>query len=65
MKLTIIIVFFSFPFPGILRCAAFSGSRNICLYDPNLDPIHNMTKKEYEEQTNTKNGSAMNHFHGK
>ncbi|KAI9302495.1 hypothetical protein BJ944DRAFT_118898 [Cunninghamella echinulata] len=50
---------------GILRCAAFSGSRNICLYDPNLDPIHNMTKKEYEEQTNTKNGSAMNHFHEK
>ncbi|CAO3630645.1 unnamed protein product [Cunninghamella blakesleeana] len=50
---------------GILRCAAFSGSRNIPLYDANLDPIHNITKKEYEEQTNTNKGSAINHFHEK
>ncbi|KAI8379216.1 uncharacterized protein BYT42DRAFT_568029 [Radiomyces spectabilis] len=50
---------------GVLRCAAFSGAKNIPLFVPNLDPIKHMTKDEYEQQTAKGKGTAINHFHEK
>ncbi|CAO3598344.1 unnamed protein product [Absidia cylindrospora] len=50
---------------GIMRCSAYSGKINVPLYDPDLDPVHNITKDQYEQQTVNKNGSAINHFHEK
>ncbi|KAI8140381.1 hypothetical protein BJV82DRAFT_226576 [Fennellomyces sp. T-0311] len=47
---------------GILRCAAFSGAKNIPLHVPELDPILNMNQEEYTKQTK---GTAINHFHEK
>ena len=44
-----------------MRCAAYSGAKNIALHIPELDPVLHMTQKEY---TNQKNGTAINHFHG-
>jgi uncharacterized protein len=49
---------------GVLRCAAFSGARNIALFNPADAPIEGMTKEQYEQQTNNGGGSAINHFHG-
>lgn len=49
---------------GVLRCAAFSGARNISLFNPDDAPIEGMTKEQYEQQTNNGGGSAINHFHG-
>ncbi|KAH8551743.1 hypothetical protein BGW37DRAFT_311372 [Umbelopsis sp. PMI_123] len=50
---------------GVLRCAAFSGARNIALFNPADAPIEGMTKEQYEQQTNNGGGSAINHFHEK
>ena len=44
-----------------MRCAAYSGAKNIALHIPELDPVLHMTQKEY---TNQKHGTAINHFHG-
>lgn len=49
---------------GVLRCAAFSGARNISLFNPDDAPIEGMTKEQYEQQTNNGGGSSINHFHG-
>ncbi|KAI9313538.1 hypothetical protein BX666DRAFT_2030320 [Dichotomocladium elegans] len=48
---------------GILRCAAFSGARNIPLHTRAIAPIHGMDQAQYEAQKNT--GTAINHFHEK
>jgi uncharacterized protein len=50
---------------GVLRCAAFSGARNISLFNPDDAPIEGMTKEQYEQQTDNGGGSSINHFHGK
>jgi len=50
---------------GVLRCAAFSGARNISLFNPDDAPIEGMTKEQYEKQTENGGGSSINHFHGK
>jgi uncharacterized protein len=50
---------------GVLRCAAFSGARNIALFNPADAPIEGMTKEQYEQQTESGGGSSINHFHGK
>ncbi|KAI9278764.1 hypothetical protein BDA99DRAFT_531504 [Phascolomyces articulosus] len=47
---------------GIMRCAAYSGAKDIPIHVPQLDPILHMTQKEY---TNQKGGTAINHFHEK
>ncbi|KAI7852696.1 hypothetical protein BDC45DRAFT_443705 [Circinella umbellata] len=47
---------------GVMRCAAYSGAKNIALHIPELDPVLHMSQKEY---TNQKNGTAVNHFHEK
>ncbi|KAG2176387.1 hypothetical protein INT43_005621 [Umbelopsis isabellina] len=50
---------------GVLRCAAFSGARNIALFNPADAPIEGMTKEQYEQQTASGGGSSINHFHEK
>ncbi|CEI87826.1 hypothetical protein CU097_006247 [Rhizopus azygosporus] len=48
---------------GIMRCAAFSGAKNIPLYVPNEnEAVENLTKEIYETK---KNGSSIAHFHEK
>lgn len=52
------------PLLGVMRCAAYSGAKSIALHVPELDPMTNMTKEQYETQTVNKTGCAVNHFHG-
>lgn len=46
-----------------MRCAAFSGAKNIPLYVPNENgAVENLTKEIYETK---KNSSSIAHFHEK
>lgn len=49
------------PLLGVMRCAAYSGAKSIALHVPELDPMTNMTKEQYETQTVNKTGCAVNH----
>ncbi|CAO3702815.1 unnamed protein product [Rhizopus stolonifer] len=47
---------------GIMRCAAFSGSKSIPLYVANQTPVKELTQAAYLEN---KNQSSIAHFHEK
>ncbi|KAL0489880.1 ypgQ [Acrasis kona] len=47
---------------GIGRTMVFSGSKGRPMYDPNIKPNINMSKKEYMDK---KNDTAINHFYEK
>jgi uncharacterized protein len=46
---------------GIARCFNYGGFKNRALYDPNILPNLNMTKKEYKKS----NAPTINHFYEK
>ncbi len=46
---------------GIARCFNYGGFKNRALYDPNISPNLNMTKKEYKKN----NAPTINHFYEK
>lgn len=52
-------------FPGIMRCAAYSGYKNRPLYDPAEKAQLNMTYEQYQTQTKANTGCAISHFHEK
>ncbi|KAG0163705.1 hypothetical protein DFQ28_003231 [Apophysomyces sp. BC1034] len=50
---------------GVMRCAAYSGIKGTPLFSVDQEPVKNITKEEYEQQTKKNNGTAINHFHEK
>lgn len=50
---------------GIARCMAFSGAKNIPIYDPDVSPIDGLTASLYNIQTTSRQGTAVNHFYEK
>ncbi|KAF7727213.1 hypothetical protein EC973_007911 [Apophysomyces ossiformis] len=50
---------------GVLRCAAYSGIKGTPLFSADQEPLENINKEQYEQQTRKNNGTAINHFHEK
>ncbi|CAF0981068.1 unnamed protein product [Brachionus calyciflorus] len=50
---------------GVARCMAFSGAKNRPIYIEGVEPIHNMTAEQYNNQTIKNESTAINHFYEK
>ncbi|ORX76690.1 glutamate decarboxylase [Anaeromyces robustus] len=50
---------------GISRCFAYSGAKGRPFYDPEIQPKINMSQEEYVAQSNSNQGTAINHFYEK
>ena len=42
----------------------YTGAKGTLLHDPSIPPLINMTKEQYETQSKSTKGTAINHFHG-
>ena len=47
---------------GIARAFAYGGSKGRKIYDPEIKPVVNMSKKEYQQNQNS---TSINHFYEK
>ena len=47
---------------GIARAFAYGGSKGRKIYDPEIKPLVNMSKKEYQQNQNS---TSINHFYEK
>ena len=47
---------------GIARAFAYGGSKGRKIYDPEIKPLINMSKKEYQQNQNS---TSVNHFYEK
>jgi hypothetical protein len=42
----------------------YAGAKGTPMHDPSISPLDNMTKEQYDTQSKSAKGTAINHFYG-